>query len=223
VAAHATGIHGLSAPRLEPGERPGPGEPLRPDARLLPLVLASASPRRAALLAAAGLAFERATVEVDERPLPGESPADTCLRLACAKARAAAAGRSAGTLLAGDTLVAVDGEALGKPAGAAQALAMLRRLQGREHEVFSSAAALRARDGRLASGVARSRVRMAPLDEDALGAYVASGEWEGKAGAYAIQGRAGRFARVVEGRTDTVIGLSVELVAQLLQQLAEDA
>jgi septum formation protein len=217
VAAHAAGIPGLSAARQRAGE------PLRPDARLLPLVLASASPRRAALLAAAGLEFERAAADVDERPLPGESPADTCLRLACAKARTAAAGRRHGTLLAGDTLVAIDGEALGKPAGAALALAMLRRLQGREHEVFSSAAALRARDGRLACGVARSRVRLAPLDEAALAAYVSSGEWEGKAGAYAIQGRAGAFAQVVEGRVDTVVGLSVELVARLLDQLAEDA
>ncbi|MBM3985528.1 MAG: Maf-like protein, partial [Planctomycetes bacterium] len=65
--------------------------------------------------------------------------------------------------------------------------------------------------------------RMAPLDEQALAAYLASGEWEGKAGAYAIQGRASGFARVVEGRTDTVIGMSLELVAQLLDQLAEDA
>ncbi|HEX5008877.1 MAG TPA: Maf family protein, partial [Planctomycetota bacterium] len=73
------------------------------------------------------------------------------------------------------------------------------------------------------AGVARARVAFAALDEAALAAYLASGEWEGKAGAYALQGRAGRFARVVEGEADTVIGLNVALVAQLLEQLAGDA
>jgi len=211
VAAHAAGVHGLS-----------PSRP-RPDPRLLPLVLASASPRRAALLEAAGFVFERAAVDVDERTRPGETPRDASLRLARDKARAAAAGRRVGTLLAGDTLVSVDDEALGKPAGAAQAQAMLRRLQGREHEVFTAVAALRARDGRLVAGVARARVRFDALDDAALAAYVLSGEWQGKAGAYAIQGLAGRFAHVVEGQADTVIGLSVELVARLLDRLAEDA
>jgi septum formation protein len=211
VAAHAAGIPGLSAPQL------------RPDTRLLPLVLASTSPRRAALLAAAGAEFSRAAVDVDERVLPGESPADACLRLACAKVRAAAAGRRRGTVLAGDTLVSADGAPLGKPAGAGEALAMLRRLRGREHEVFSAVAALRVADGRVACGVARSLVRVAHLDEEELAGYVSGGEWEGKAGAYAIQGRAGAFAQVVEGRLDTVVGLPLDLVAQLLGQLAEAA
>ena len=126
-------------------------------------------------------------------------------------------------LLAGDTLVSLDGAPLGKPAGAAEALSMLRRLQGREHEVFSAVAALRAADGRMVCGVARSLVRVAHLDEEELAGYVSGGEWEGKAGAYAIQGRAGAFAQLVEGRLDTVVGLPLDLVAQLLGQLAEAA
>ena len=210
MAAVATGVPGLTAR-------------LALDERLAPLVLASASPRRAALLAAAGLAFGQAAVAVDETLRPGEPVADAVLRLAREKAGAAAAGRRAGSVLAGDTLVALDGRALGKPAGAGAARAMLAALSGRTHEVFSAAAVIRLRDGREASGVARARVAFAALDETALAGYVASGEWEGKAGAYAIQGRAARFARVVEGEADTVIGLSVALVARLLAQLAEDA
>src|SRR5262249_25700954 len=137
--------------------------------------------------------------------------------------RAAAAGRRAGSVLAGDTLVALDGRALGKPAHARAARAMLAALAGRTHEVFSAAALVRARDGREVSGVARASLSLAALDHAALEAYVAGGEWEGKAGAYALQGRAARFARVVEGEADTVIGLNVALVARLLAQLAEDA
>lgn len=211
MAAVAAGVPGLTASRLALDER------------LAPLVLASASPRRAALLAAAGLPFEKAAVDVDETLCPGEPVADAALRLAREKARAAAAGRRAGSVLAGDTLVALDGRALGKPADARAAHAMLAALSGRTHEVFSAAAVVRARDGHEASGVARARVAFAALDEAALTAYLASGEWEGKAGAYALQGRAARFARVVEGEADTVIGLSVALVARLLAQLAEDA
>jgi len=211
VAAVAAGVPGLTAPRLAL------------DQRLAPLVLASASPRRAALLAAAGLPFEKAAVAVDESLRPGEPVADAALRLAREKARAAAAGRRAGSVLAGDTLVALEGRALGKPADARAARAMLAALSGRTHEVFSAAAVVRAHDGREASGVARARVAFAALDESALAEYLAGGEWEGKAGAYALQGRAARFARVVEGEADTVIGLNVALVAQLLAQLAEDA
>jgi septum formation protein len=193
------------------------------DERLAPLVLASASPRRAALLAGAGVAFERAAADVDETPRPGERAAGACLRLAEEKARAAAAGRRRGTILAGDTLVALDGRPLGKPADAREARTMLAALAGREHEVFSASAALRLSDGRLVSGLARARVAFDALDEAALSEYLAGGEWEGKAGSYAIQGRAGRFAHLQEGELDTVIGLNLRLVAELLAQLGGDA
>jgi nucleoside triphosphate pyrophosphatase len=209
VALGAPGIPGLTRLTL--------------DARLAPLVLASASPRRAALLSGAGLVFERAAADVDETPRPGERAQETCLRLAQDKARATAAGRRRGTILAGDTLVVLDGRPLGKPADAREARAMLAALSGREHEVFSSAAALRLADGRLVAGLSRSRVAFDALDEATLSEYLASGEWEGKAGSYAIQGSAGRFAHLVEGELDTVIGLHLELVARLLGRLAEDA
>jgi len=209
LAAVAAGIRRLTGPRLAL------------DPRLSPLVLASASPRRAALLAAAGLPFERLTTAVDETPHPGEAPHAACLRLAEEKARAAGAARRQGCVLAGDTLVALDGRPLGKPADAREARAMLAALAGRTHDVFSAAAVLRARDGRLLSGLARARVAFAPLGEAQLADYLASGEWEGKAGAYAIQGRAGTFARVVEGEEDTVVGLNVALVGRLLAGLQE--
>ncbi|HEX5008985.1 MAG TPA: Maf family protein, partial [Planctomycetota bacterium] len=102
MAAVAAGVPGLTVPRLALDER------------LAPLVLASASPRRAALLAAAGLSFRQAAAAVDETLRPGEPVADAALRLAREKARAATAGRRVGSVLAGDTLVALDGRPLGK-------------------------------------------------------------------------------------------------------------
>jgi septum formation protein len=209
VAADTAGVPGLTAARLALDER------------LAPLVLASASPRRAALLGEAGLSFTAAAVAVDETPRPDELAADAAQRLAGDKARAAAAGRTRGCVLAGDTLVSLDDRPLGKPADARAARAMLAALSGRTHEVVSAVALVRARDGLLLSGLARARVAFAPLDHALLGEYVAGGEWEGKAGAYAIQGRAARFARVVDGEIDTVIGLPVALVARLLARLAE--
>lgn len=193
------------------------------DRRLTPLVLASASPRRIALLAAAGLPFQRAVAAVDESLLPGESAEAACRRLAEAKALAAGDGQRVGCVLAGDTLVSLDGRPLGKPADVDEARAVLTLLSGRTHDVFSAAAALRARDRKLLSGVAHARVACAPLDDALLDAYLATGEWEGKAGAYAIQGQAGRFARLVEGDLDTVIGLNLTLVAGLLGELAVEA
>jgi len=190
-------------------------------ARLQPLLLASRSPRRAELLAAAGYRHELVPGDVDETPLAGEAPRDTCLRLAEAKAAAGAAGRGAGTVLGGDTLIALDGVALGKPADEGEARAMLGSLSGRTHEVVSAVALRRAPAGPLVSGLSVAEVAFAPLDGAALDGYLASREWEGKAGAYAIQGRAAAFARIVRGELDTVVGLPLALVGRLLQLLDE--
>lgn len=192
-----------------------------PDA-LAPLVLASASPRRAALLQEAGLAFDCAPAEVDENELPGEAPRATCLRLARAKARAGAAGRARGTVLGGDTLVELDGAALGKPRDAQQAAAMLASLAGRRHRVWSAVALVHAGSGLSAADVEGADVEFAPLADGWLEGYLRSGEWEGKAGAYAIQGRAEAFARLVAGELDTVVGLPRTLLAALLARLASD-
>jgi len=187
---------------------------------LAPLVLASASPRRAALLAEAGLDFERAAAEVDESARPGEPPERTCLRLACAKALAGAAGRASGTVLGGDTLVELDGEALGKPADEREAASMLARLAGRRHTVWSAIALVHAPSGRVDSASDAAQVEFAPVSTGWLPGYLASGEWRGKAGAYAIQGRAAGFARLVSGELDTVVGLPRALLATLLERLS---
>lgn len=186
--------------------------------RLTPLVLASASPRRRDILAAAGWEHTVSPSDVDESARAGESALACCERLARDKARAAGraagAGRTGG-ILAGDTIVEIDGEMLGKPADRRAAAAMLRRLSGRVHRVASSVALLELSSGELASGIAVSEVRFDELDEARLATYLDSDEWAGKAGGYAIQGEAGAFAHLVSGSMDTVIGLPMELVRSL--------
>jgi len=184
-----------------------------------PLILASASPRRADLLASLGWSFEIAPADVDETPLPGEKPRDASLRLAIAKAKAAAAGRAHGTILAGDTVIDLNGRVLGKPAGEADARAMLTALAGQRHRVFTAVAVLVAADGKVRSGVSESTVVFLRLPPAELDRYIASGEWQGKAGAYALQGQAARFAHLVSGREDTVVGLPLDLVERLLEEV----
>ena len=187
---------------------------------LAPLVLASASPRRAELLAEAGLEFETAPAQLDERALPGESPGQTCRRLAAAKAAAARAGRSRGTLLGGDTLIEHEGRLLGKPRDERDAAAMLAALAGRRHRVWSAVALVHVPTGLAIDGLEGADVELLPLSAGWLPGYLASGEWRDKAGAYAIQGRAAAFTRLVEGELDTVVGLPRRLLRELLARLA---
>jgi len=182
----------------------------------LPLVLASASPRRAELLRLAGFAFTVAHADVDETPHPGEPAATYVRRLAEEKAAAVADGHPGAVVLGADTTVVVDGDILGKPADDGEAAAMLRRLQGRAHEVLTGVAVV-APDGRN-SAVAETRVWMAPMSEAEIAAYVASGEPRDKAGAYGIQGRAARFVTRIDGSYPNVVGLPVALVHDLLRK-----
>jgi septum formation protein len=165
------------------------------------LVLASASPRRAELLAAAGIAFDVVPADVDETPRPGEAPEALVRRLATAKAGRVAAGRPNRFVLGADTVVVVDGAVLGKPADPPEAAAMLRRLSGRAHTVLTGIA-LAGPDGSLATAVASSMVEMARLDEVDIDWYMRSGEGFDKAGGYATrQGRwPGAPARRRNGR-----------------------
>jgi septum formation protein len=126
-----------------------------------------------------------------------------------------------GGVLAGDTIVEVEGQMLGKPADRQEAATMLRRLSGRIHRVASSVALLELSTGAIVSGVAVSEVRFDDLDEAGLASYLDSEEWSGKAGAYAIQGDAGDFAHLVSGDMDTVIGLPMELVRELAAVYAQ--
>jgi septum formation protein len=182
------------------------------------LVLASASPRRADLLRAAGYEFVVRPTGVDESVLPGESPYAHVCRLADAKAAAAAADAAPGEVVLGaDTVVVVDGLVLGKPADDAEAAAMLRRISGRAHEVLTGVT-LRTRD-RSRSAVARTVVHFTQLAEEDLAWYIASGEPRDKAGAYGVQGLASRFVERIEGSYANVVGLPVALVARLLREL----
>jgi septum formation protein len=185
------------------------------------ILLASASPRRAELLAAAGFVFDIVPTVVDERPLDGEEAESHVVRLASAKSRAVDVPDPGTVVIGADTVVVVDGVILGKPADDAEAAAMLRALSGRAHHVLTGVSVRRA--GLERSGVARSLVTFAELDPEEIAWYVASGEPRDKAGAYGVQGLASRFVERVEGSYSNVVGLPVALVYRLLRQLGLEA
>ena len=184
------------------------------------LVLASASPRRADLLRAAGIPFETCAVDVDERFRPGERPEDAVARLAEAKARAAAPAHPEAVVLGADTTVVVRGQALAKPADAEDAARMLRLLSGGTHEVLTGICL--AWQGRCRLHVEPTRVRMAQLEESEIAWYVATGEPFDKAGGYAAQGLASRFIEGIDGSYSNVVGLPVSRVYALLKELGCD-
>ena len=179
-----------------------------------PIVLASSSPRRKQLLEMLRIPFRVVAPEVDEHVLAGEAPRDYVTRLSRVKAEAVAARAPGELVLAADTTVVLDGEIIGKPESAADAVAMLSRLQGRTHEVMT-AVALR-RDGELAGALDVSRVTFRPMDRASLEAYVATGEPLDKAGAYAIQGVGAVLIANVDGDVYGVMGLPLGPVVDLL-------
>jgi septum formation protein len=180
------------------------------------LLLASRSPRRAELLAAAGISFEVLAADIDETPHADEAPDAYVERLAIEKARAVLALRPDAAVLGADTTVTIDGLILGKPADAEEATAMLERLRGRVHEVFTGVALVSA--GGVQSAVERTRVWLDPMTDEDISWYVASGEPVDRAGAYAIQGLASRFIPRIEGSYTNVVGLPVALVSSILKQ-----
>ena len=195
------------------------------------LYLASASPRRSELLQQIGVVFqplladEHEDVEALEAERPSEAPARYVRRVAGAKLDAALQrlrrrGLAPGAVLCADTTVALGARILGKPRDAAQARDMLAALAGTEHRVLSavSLAWPRAEGWRRAEALNTSRVRMAALAEPAIAAYVASGEPFGKAGAYAVQGRAAAFIQHISGSYSGVMGLPLFETAALLRE-----
>jgi septum formation protein len=188
------------------------------------LVLASASPRRSALLTGLGLAFSVRPAHLDETPRPGEPAADLVLRLARDKAIAVAdrAASPPEVVLAADTEVILDDAPLGKPLDDADATRMLRTLAGRAHDVVTGVALFDGATGRLASGVERTRVAFAPMSEREIAWYVKSGEPHDRAGAYAIQGLAALFVTAVDGNWGNVVGLPLPLVYRLAAELGYD-
>jgi septum formation protein len=178
------------------------------------LVLASASPRRAAILAALGIPFRAVTRSVDETLLPGESGAAAAERLARAKADAAAPQDL--PILAADTLVVCDGAVLGKPTTPEEAARMLRTLSGRGHEVVTGVCL--ASGGTSRSGIETTTVTFAAMGEAEIAWYVATGEPLDKAGAYHVDGRGALFVSAVSGSPSNVAGLPVRLVLRLARE-----
>lgn len=187
------------------------------DPRACRLVLASASPRRLDLLRQIGI--EPAAIDpadLDETPLPRELPANHAERLAAAKAEAVAARHDGALVLAADTVVACGRRILPKAETEAQARTCLNLLSGRRHRVYGGVG-LRTPEGRPIIRVVQTAVVFKVLGLEEIDAYIASGEWRGKAGGYAIQGRAAAFVRQIIGSYSNVVGLPLFEVAGLLR------
>ena len=182
-----------------------------------PLVLASGSPRRRELMTDMGLTFTVRTADVDEALPSGIAPRDAVLMLSDRKCRAVLPSAAGCAVIAADTVVALDGEILGKPKDAADAHRMLAALSGRTHEVFTGVAV--GYGDTITARAARTAVTFRPLTEDEILAYIATGEPMDKAGAYGIQGGAGRFVAATDGDIDNVIGLPTRLLAEMLGEL----
>jgi septum formation protein len=188
----------------------------------LPLILASASPRRRELLAATGLAFDIIPATIDESPLPGEVAETYVQRLAVTKAHEVSQRHPGAVVLGADTTVTIDGLLLGKPQSMEEGRWMLHRLTGREHAVVTGVAVVttgadaRGTD-RCVVEVIASRVQMRPFATPTIDWYLASGEPLDKAGAYAVQGLGAALVEWVEGSYTNVVGLPLTETLALLQ------
>ncbi|HUO14064.1 MAG TPA: Maf family protein [Verrucomicrobiae bacterium] len=195
------------------------------------LVLASASPRRQELLRAAGIAFTVESADIDEAPLAGEMPRACAERLAKEKALTVWRRLPGDVVLGADTVVTVGGIILGKPADAADAARMLRMLSGRVHEVITGVCLVSmkkspllanpARDGvpQIKLGSETTLVTMTEISDREIRDYIATGEPMDKAGAYAIQGGAGRWIPQINGDYNNVVGLPVALVERMIAEM----
>jgi len=211
----AEGPGSLNRPANPPDGRraAGPGGP--DGATRPPLVLASASPRRLELLARIGVVPDQVLpAEIDETPLKAEQPHRLAARLA--REKALALPPMDALVLAADTVVGVGRRILGKPADADEARRFLSLMSGRRHRVHTGLA-LRLPDGRLRERLVESCVTFQRLTEQQLDAYLATGEWQGKAGGYAIQGRAEAFVRFLSGSHSNVVGLPLYETTQMLR------
>jgi septum formation protein len=181
---------------------------------VLPIVLASGSPRRKQLLEMLRIPFRVIPPDVDEHVLPGERPHDYVTRLSRSKAQAVVARAPGEVVLAADTTVVLGGKIFEKPTSPAHAVEMLEQLQGRTHEVLTAVAV--AENGRLEHALDVSRVTFRPNARHTLEEYVATGEPLDKAGAYAIQGLGAPLIERVEGDFFGVMGLPLRLALDLL-------
>jgi septum formation protein len=185
--------------------------------RSVPLILASASPRRLALLQQIGRApSDVIPADIDETPRRGELPRQVAARLALEKANAVAAARPGAVILAADTIVACGRRMLPKAETEAEARQCLTLLAGRRHRVYGGIC-VRAPSGQVWQRVVVTFVRFAPLSAQDIDAYIAGGEWQGKAGAYAIQGAAAAFIPEINGSYSNVVGLCLHTTQKLLR------
>jgi len=184
------------------------------------LILASASVRRAEILHAAGFSFSILSSAIDETPYPGESAHDLVQRLAVAKAELVAA-RAVGhaIVIGADTEVTLEGHIFGKPRSTDDARHMLETLSGRTHAVVTGVALIRLPDAERRTFVESTLVHFSQLSAEEITRYLATGEPHDKAGAYAIQGRAGRYIPRIEGDYFNVVGLPLARVTQALAEL----
>jgi septum formation protein len=181
------------------------------------VILASQSPRRRELLTLIGIPHDVRPADLDETMRPGESPTGYAERLARAKAQAVAEGDERAIVIGADTIVVLDGEVLGKPADASEAVQTLRRLAGRTHTVHTAVAV--AHGGHLESGVESVEVTFRPLTQEQVEAYVATGEPLDKAGAYGIQGYGAVIVERIHGDYFAVMGLALGRLVGLLERV----
>lgn len=180
-----------------------------------PIVLASGSPRRRELLAKMGYTFTICVPDVDEHT---DAPANEAVAyLAQRKARAVAKEKENALIIASDTLVSLEGKALGKPVDAEDAKRMLMRLSGRAHDIYTGVCVIETPQMKEALRVAHSSVVFRELTEEEIERYVATGEPMDKAGAYAIQGGAGAFVTEIHGSFENIMGLPVDTLAAMLE------
>jgi len=180
------------------------------------LILASSSPRRQELLRQTGIAFEVQAPHINEDQFPGEPPLEYAMRLSREKAQTVSRQQPQSPVLGADTIVVADGEVLGKPRDSADAIRMLRLLSARMHEV-STAISLVVPGRETDTRSRTTQVYFRKLMEDEIQQYVAGGEPMDKAGAYAIQGGAARWADRIEGEYSNVVGLPLSLVTEMLR------
>lgn len=183
---------------------------------VLPLILASGSPRRRELLDLMGLTYTVETPNVDES-FSGR-PSETVMEISRRKAAAVAARHSDSIIIAADTLVFADG-ALGKPHTPERAKEMLRSLAGNWHHVYTGITVINTRSGRVLRNVDKTRVHLVPMTEQEIDAYVATGEPLDKAGAYGIQGMGGMFVDRIDGSYSNVVGLPMSMLRIMLAQV----
>ncbi len=190
----------------------------RTDSSLIPnpLILASGSPRRVALLGELGVPFQTVVSDAPETIDPRLSPESQTVALAERKARVVASRLQTGIVLGADTIVVLGGAVLGKPEDDADATRMLRRLSGQEHRVVTGIAIVDASTGSLRTSAVRSVVRFRTLSDEEINQYIATGEPRGKAGAYAIQGLGSGLVSTLKGCFTNVVGLPLCETARLL-------